>query len=86
MSNSQLRQLIIEYNSLGENEYDDWPSTLGKLMELCPKMERLNISNNKIGSEGFKRLAAFIANSRSLKLVEMRYNNIGSGDAEYLAG
>ena len=84
--NSNLKQLIIEYNNLGENEYDDWPEVLIGVMEACPKFERLNISNNKIGSEAFKRLAPGLAKSKFLKMVEVRYNSISSADVDYLAG
>jgi Ran GTPase-activating protein (RanGAP) involved in mRNA processing and transport len=84
--NTNLKQLIVEYNNLGENEYDDWPLVLGEVFDGCPKFERLNISNNKIGSEAFKRLAPAVANSKSLKLFEVRYNSIGSSDVEYLTG
>lgn len=48
------------------------------------KLERLNISNNKITSESFRRLASQFANSNSLKLLEIRYNNISSSDIELL--
>lgn len=48
--NSSLRQLIIEYNNLGESQYDDWEDKLATLIEVSPKFERLNISNNKITS------------------------------------
>ena len=48
------------------------------------KLERLNISNNKITSESFRRLASQFANSNSLKLLEIRYNNITSSDIELL--
>lgn len=84
--NPNLKQLIIEYNNLGENEYDDWPSSLATLLDSCPKFERLNISNNKISSEAFKRVVPYIASSKSLKLLEIRYNSISSADIDYLAG
>ena len=84
--NANLKQLIIEYNNLGENEYDDWPEVLAGVIEACPKFERLNISNNKIGSEAFKRIAPALAGSKFLKMVEVRYNSINSADVDYLAG
>ena len=46
----------------------------------------MNISNNKIASEAFKRLVPAISASKSLKLIEMRYNLINSGDVDYLTG
>lgn len=49
-------------------------------------MERLNISNNKITSEAFKRLAPGLAASKSLKMLEVRYNSINSADVDYLTG
>lgn len=84
--NVNLRQLIIEYNNLGENDYDDWPFSLSTLIEACPKLERLNISNNKVGSEAFKRLAPAFAASKSLKMLEVRYNNISLADVDFLTG
>ena len=48
--NINLRQLNLEYNQLGESAYGDWQDRLTSLFELCPKFERLNISNNKIKS------------------------------------
>ena len=83
--NVNLRQLIIEYNNLGESAYDDWQDKLTSVLELCPKFERLNISNNKVTSEAFKRLIPGLAASKSLKMVECRYNQINSGDVDYLA-
>jgi Ran GTPase-activating protein (RanGAP) involved in mRNA processing and transport len=71
---------------LGESQYDDWEERLCSLIEVCPKFERLNISNNKIGSEAFKRIVPGLAASKSLKLVEVRYNSISSGDVDYLTG
>lgn len=53
---------------------------------MSPKFERLNISNNKITSEAFKRIVPSITASKSLKLIELRYNNINSGDVDYLTG
>lgn len=84
--NASLRQLVIEYNNLGESQYDDWEDKLSNLIEVSPKFERLNISNNKINSEAFKRIVPAIAASKSLKLVELRYNSISSGDVDYLTG
>lgn len=55
-------------------------------MEACPKFERLNISNNKITGEAFKRLAPALASSKFMKMVEVRYNNISSADVDFLAG
>jgi hypothetical protein len=46
----------------------------------------LNISNNKISSEAFKRIVPALASSKSLKMIEARYNLINSGDVEYLTG
>lgn len=59
---------------------------MASALEACPKFERLNISNNKIGSEPFKRLVASIAGCKSLRMFEVRYNNISSADVDYLAG
>jgi len=59
---------------------------LAGVIEACPKFERLNISNNKIGSEAFKRIAPALAGSKFLKMVEVRYNSINSADVDYLAG
>ena len=50
------------------------------MINKCNKLERLNISNNKINSESFRRLASEVSNSTSLKLLEIRYNNISSMD------
>lgn len=55
-------------------------------MVNCTKLERLNISNNKITGESLRRIASQLAASGNLKLLEMRYNNIGSGDVEVLVG
>ncbi len=71
---------------MGESQYDDWEDKLSSLIEISPKIERLNISNNKITSEAFKRIVPAIAASKSLRLLEVRYNNIGSGDVDYLVG
>ncbi len=35
--NPNFKQLIIEYNNLGENEFDDWPNKLAAVIESCPK-------------------------------------------------
>jgi Ran GTPase-activating protein (RanGAP) involved in mRNA processing and transport len=53
---------------------------------VSPKFERLNISNNKIASEAFKRIVPSLAASKTLRLLELRYNNINSGDVDYLTG
>ncbi len=82
--NPQLRQLIVEYNNLGQDSYNDWEGHFCALISNCPKLERLNISNNKISSESFKRIATHLANSNSLKLLEIRYNNFASADIELL--
>ena len=37
-SNIKNPDVIIEYNNLGENEYDDWPNGLAAVMETCPKI------------------------------------------------
>ena len=60
---------MIEYNNIGENSYDDWQDKLTAVIKACPKFERLNISNNKIGSEAFKRMVGGLTISRSLKLI-----------------
>jgi Ran GTPase-activating protein (RanGAP) involved in mRNA processing and transport len=52
---------------------------------VSPKFERINISNNKITSEAFKRIIPSITTSKSLKLFELRYNAVNSGDVDYLA-
>lgn len=69
---------------MGEDSYNDWESQLCALILNSSKLERLNISNNKISSESFRRIATQIANSNSLKLLEVRYNNISSPDIELL--
>jgi Ran GTPase-activating protein (RanGAP) involved in mRNA processing and transport len=84
--NPNLRQLVLEYNNLGEGEYEDWETSLCELIESSLKLERLNISNNKISSESFKRIVPSLARSKSLKMLEFRYNRIDSSDIDYLVG
>lgn len=78
--NPDLKELNVEYNNLGGNDYGQWAAALGDLIEGSKSLARLNISNNKITGEGFERISEAIARSRSLKLLELRYNNIGDED------
>jgi Ran GTPase-activating protein (RanGAP) involved in mRNA processing and transport len=36
---------------------------------MCNKLERVNLSNNKITADGFAKLVYAIASSRSLKML-----------------
>lgn len=40
------------------------------------RLERLNFSNNKLGRRGFSHMKQAICNSESLKLLEIKYNQI----------
>lgn len=76
MKNPNLRQLSIEHNRLGEEEDDDWPTYFSEFVSRSTKIERINFSNNKLGRRGFSHLKQAISNSESIKLVEVKYNQI----------
>jgi Leucine-rich repeat (LRR) protein len=48
------------------------------MIEKCVKLERLNISNNKLNRRGFAELKPAISSSKALKLLEAKYNQIPS--------
>lgn len=81
--NPNLRQFIAQYNDLGANDYENWHDALGSLIARSAKLQRLNISNNKISGEGFSRLVYPLSESKSLKLLEIRYNAIGTSEIEH---
>ena len=78
LRNPGLKQLNIEYNNLGTNDYVQWHEPLSNLIIGSKNLSRLNVSNNKISGQGFQQLMEAIARSPSLKLLELRYNNIGT--------
>eukprot|EP00924_Labyrinthula_sp_SR-Ha-C_P000770 augustus_masked-scaffold_7-processed-gene-3.4-mRNA-1 protein AED:1.00 eAED:1.00 QI:0/0/0/0/1/1/3/0/1344 len=50
-----------------------------------PILELLDISDNKLGSEGVKNLTNIFSNSKTMKNLNMQYNNIGSEGADTIS-
>lgn len=82
--NPNLRYLILEYNNLGENY--EGVEELGTLLSVLNRLEYLNISNNKLEDQSLEIMTTAISMSKSLKLIEMKFNNLTSKGIQYLIG
>lgn len=59
---------------------------LGSLLAVLNKLEYLCISNNKLEDMAVETLSTAISVSKSLKLLEMKFNNLTSKGIQHLIG
>ena len=56
---------------------------LHKALRACPTLMTLNLSANQLGAAGGKHVAEALAATRSLKLLDLSYNNLCGSDPPY---
>lgn len=82
--NPNLRYLILEYNNLGESY--EGVEQLGTLLSVLNRLEFLCLSNNKLDDSALENLSTAISLSKSLKLVELKFNQLTSKGVQHLTG
>lgn len=69
LKNPNIRQLIFEHNKFGEDAQNALGGYFNEFLKKCIKIERINLSNNKISNAAFNLIRSAICNSESLKLL-----------------
>lgn len=75
---------MLEYNNLGESY--EGVEQLSSLVSVLNRLEYLCISNNKLEDMALETLSTAISMSKSLKLLEIKFNNITSKGIQHLIG
>lgn len=84
---SHVEHLILNKCQFGPREM----ASLGKVLSHLPKLAWLELSGNRLGSDGFAELGRYTDRMRGLKCLSVHHNSIGPvglagflGTAEYL--
>jgi hypothetical protein len=78
-ANTNVRSLSLEWNMIGNGI-----GPLAEAIALNPKLEVLDLRNNRIGPEGAEAIARLLETNKGLIKLDLRWNEIGSAGANAL--